>query len=101
VLCPEFEVADHRKKNLAVVGHFASCLFSRGDDLSFDGYLVTANALYDAEVELTSEDKKKLEYNVRVFKGLAAFAARPCATGGNAPRLPITPSITRGAQWIW
>lgn len=50
------------------------CFYGR-DELTINGFMVNANALSGEEVDLTSEDKKKLEYSLRVFKGLAASAA--------------------------
>lgn len=48
--------------------------FNRDDELTIEGYLVKAKALSVGEVELTSEDRTKLECSLRVFKGLAASA---------------------------
>jgi hypothetical protein len=53
--------------------------FNRDDELTIKDYMVKAKALSGGEVDLTSEDKKKLEYSLRVFKGLAASAAKQCA----------------------
>lgn len=58
--------------------------FNRGDELTIEGYMVKVKALSGGEVELTSEDKKKLEYSLRVFKGLAASAATQRSTRGYA-----------------
>ncbi len=59
--------------------------FNGRDELTIEGYMVKANALSGGEVELTLEDKKKLEYSLRVFKGLAANASKQCSARGNAP----------------
>lgn len=57
--------------------------FNGGDELTIEGYMAKA-ALSDGKVELTSMDKTKLEYSLRVFKGLAANAAKQFATSGIA-----------------
>jgi hypothetical protein len=59
--------------------------FNRDDELTIEVYMVKAKALSGGEVELTSEDKRKLEYSLRVFKGLAASAAKQCSVHGCAP----------------
>ena len=50
--------------------------FNGRDELTVEGYRVKANALSGGEVDLTSEDKRKLEYSLQVFNGLAASAAK-------------------------
>ncbi len=47
--------------------------------------MVKANALSGGEVGLNLEDKKKLVYSLRVFKGLAANASKQCPARGKAP----------------
>ena len=50
--------------------------FNGHDELTIERCMVKANALSGGEVELRPEDKKKLEYSLRVFKGLAANASK-------------------------
>ena len=50
-------------------------------ELTIEGYMVKANALSGEEVELTPEDKKKLEYSLRVFKGLVANTSKQRPVG--------------------
>lgn len=49
--------------------------FNRRDALSVESYLLKTKEFTREDIELTSEDRKKLEYTLRVFQGLAAATA--------------------------
>ena len=49
--------------------------FNRRDDLSVESNLLKAKEFSREDIELTSEDRKKLEYTLRVFRGFAAATA--------------------------
>ena len=49
--------------------------FNRRDDLSVESNLLKAKEFTREDIELTSEDRKKLEYTLRVFRGFAAATA--------------------------
>lgn len=49
--------------------------FNRRDDLSVESYLLKAKDFTREDIELTSEDRKKLGYTLRAFRGLAAATA--------------------------
>ena len=74
--------ARKRERRLPVV------CFDRHDDLSVESYLVKAAAITRGHVELTSEDREKLEYTLRVFRGLRAATAAPTAQARRQQKKP-------------